>query len=146
MSEDEPVNGPRIAAKILSRMKPANRERILNAFELRAPELLKKVQESVFTFEDITQLTTQGIQLVANTVEHQDLVVSLSKAPEPVKKAFLENISERRAKLINEDISANINQVKLTDVEAAQKKILDIIDKLRNNGQIKTQSTDDVWV
>lgn len=148
MTKDEKVDGARIAAKILSRMAPENRSRVMKAMTARDPEVMLRVKEAVFTFNDIPSLNGPGLQLVANTVEHKDLVLSLSNAPKEVQKAFLENMSTRKAKLVSEDIQAlpaQPTQLK-KDVEEARRKILDIIEKLRGSGQIRTHDNSDTWV
>lgn len=146
MSKDEEVNGARIAAQILSRMKPDNRERVVKAMTRRAPEIMIKVKEAIFTFNDIPNLNAQGLQLLANTVEHRDLVLSLADAPKPVAEAFLTNMSGRKAQIISEDIAVAAQKGSPKDIEGARKRILDIIEKLRSEGQIRSEDNQDIWV
>jgi flagellar motor switch protein FliG len=144
-TEDEKVNGPAIAAKILQAMPQEHRGKILKAMEAKAPELSIKVADNMFNFNDIASLTTQGVQVLLGAIDHRDLVMSFKTASPQVKEMFLSNMSERKAAIVNDDF-LTLGKVKLTDVEDAQRRILKILDDLRTSGQIRSQSKNDVWV
>lgn len=143
--KDEKVDGAKIAADILNRMQSKNRDRILRDMETRDPEILVKVQEKLFDFNDIASLTPQGMQVLIKSIEHNDLIMSLKTASIEVKEAFFTNMTERKAALVKEDFES-LPKVKLTDVEDAQRRIIKKLDELRSSGQIRTQSKNDVWV
>lgn len=144
-NEDEEVDGPRIAAKIISRLPSETRARVLQSMGEVAPEILEKVQSVIVDFNDVATLSSQGAQTLINTIEHKDLVLSLKTASEEVKNTFLQNMSKRKADLVQEDLGT-LGRVKLKDVEAAQRRILDTLENLRNEGKVRTQSKNDIWV
>lgn len=139
------MDGAKIAAQILSKMPVANRERLLKAMESKDPDIVVKVQDNLFDFNDIATLASQGVQILIKSIEHSDLVLSLKTASAEVKNAFFTNMTERKAALVKDDFNA-LPKVKLSDVEDAQRRILKILDDLRSSGQIRTQSKNDVWV
>lgn len=144
-SPDEVVDGAGIAAKILNSMRPAARERIVKAIQAAQPEVAVKIEEKLFNFEEISDLQPQSVQILIKEIEHRDLVLSLKTASENVKKVLFENMSDRRRQIVEEDFSA-LPQVKLRDVEEAQRRIMTKLSALRTSGLLKTQSKNDIWV
>ncbi len=144
-NEDEKVDGPRIAAQILKSMAVSKKERLVQAIEQKAPRLAEKIAENLFRFDDIADLTPQGVQVLIKEIEHDDLVLSFKLASTGVKNIFLKNMSERKRALTESDIDA-LPPVKKSEVEEAQKRILAKLDILRTQGLIRTQSPNEVWV
>ena len=142
---DEAIDGASVAAKILNSMRPSNRERIVKAIQARQPDLAVKIEEKLYNFEEIADLQPQGVQILLKEISHTDLVLSLKTASDTVKTVLFENMTERR-KLIVEDDFANLPQVKLRDVEEAQRRIMQKLTALRTAGLLKTQSKNDIWV
>jgi flagellar motor switch protein FliG len=144
-NEDEKVNGPRIAAQILKNMKLSSKEKIVKAIEKRSPGLAKSINENLFRFDDITELTPQGIQTLVKEAEHDDLVLSLKLASPKAREVILQNMSERKKNLVESDFES-LGQVRKSEVEEAQKRILGILEQLRSQGLVRSQATSEVWV
>lgn len=145
MSEDESINGPKIAAAILNRMKGPAKERIVRAIQQREPELAVRIEENLFNFEELTELTPQGMQLLLQSVSQSDLVLSLKTASGQVREAVLRNMSERRQQILLDEL-AGLPPVRISEVEQAQRRILQVLDELRSLGKLRTQSKNDIWV
>lgn len=145
MSEDEKVNGPKLAADILSRMESSARERIVKRIEAQDPQLAAKIHQNIFTFENIPEINEKGVQTLLKEINHDDLVLSLKKAPEQVRSTFYKNMSERKRTLVKEDLAA-LDPVPVPQVEEAQRRILAKVDELRTRGEILTESDHDIWV
>ena len=143
--EDEKVDGAKIAAQILSHMPQQHREKVMKAMERSDPAITVRVHDLMFNFNDIASLTGQGVQLLINSIDHKDLVLSLKTASPEVKDSFYSNMSERKAHLVKDDFTA-LPKVRVNEVEEAQKRILKTLDELRSSGQIRTQNKNDVWV
>lgn len=137
MSKDEEVNGARIAAQILNAMDPARKERIVSSIKEKVPNLAVKIEENLWRFEDIEDLPSKGLQLLVQSVNHHDLILSMKATTPAVRDAILRNVSERKAALVNDDF-ANLPPVKLEEVQAAQKRILIILEELRSQGKIQS--------
>ncbi len=144
-NEDEKVNGPRIAAQILKNMKLSSKEKIVKAIEKRSPGLAKSINDNLFRFDDIIELTPQGVQTLVKEVEHDDLVLSLKLASPKAKEVILQNMSERKKNLVESDFES-LGQVRKSEVEDAQKRILGILEQLRSQGLVRSQATSEVWV
>lgn len=145
MTQDETVNGPRIAAEILNRMNSGRRERIVQAITKSDPEIAKKITVNLFTFEDIATLSTQGVQLLIKEVEQRDLVLSLKSTTAKLKEFLFSNMTERKRASVQDDFKA-LPPVLAGEVEDAQRRILDRLDQLRTSGKILTRGEHDTWV
>jgi len=143
--EDEKVNGPKIAADILKKMTTAQKAKIVEAIEIKSPNLAKKITESLFSFEDIKELTPQGVQILIKEIDHNDLVMSFKLASPEIQNIFLKNMSERKKSMLQSDFET-LPPVKKLEVEDAQKRILARLDELRTQGIIRTQSPNELWV
>jgi len=145
MSDDEPIDGPRVAAQILKHLPSADQERLVEALRESNPEIARQVRDNLFTYEDIASLSTQGIQVLLRQVEHSDLVISLKRTSEKLKQLFFENMSERKRHIVEEDFAA-LPAAPLSDIEAAQHRIVAKVEELRTTGSIRSESAKDVWV
>lgn len=144
-SRDEKVDGAKIAAQILSSMKSAHKEKLVNAIQRADPTIAAKIQEKMLRFDDIAELTPPGVQLLIKEVQHSDLVLSLKTAGPAVKEVLFKNMSERKRQTINEDLAA-LPPTKLSDIEEAQMRIARKLDELRTAGLAKSANSQDVWV
>lgn len=89
----------------------------------------------MFIFEDIITLDSRSIQRVLREVENHDIALALKGSSEEVQKVIYSNMSKRLADMIKEDIEY-MGPVRLKDVEEAQQKIVNIIRKLEDAGEI----------
>ncbi len=143
--KDEAVNGPKIAALILSRMKGAQKERIVKAIQNSDPAIATKIEENLFNFDEIADLPNASVQVLLQNISPKDLVVSLKTASEKVKTIIFLNMSERKQQIVKDDFQA-LAPTRLSDVEEAQRRILGKLDELRTAGLLRTQSKNDIWV
>ena len=142
--KDEAVDGPKIAAEILKRMSSVDQKRLVKAIKDEAPAIAVKIEENLYHFDEIAELTPKSVQLLINHIQHTDLVVSFKTASETVKSAFLANMSERKKAQVQDDF-ASLLPTRLSDVEAAQRRILDKMEELRKEGLIHSTDKKDVW-
>ena len=89
----------------------------------------------MFVFEDILLLDDRAIQRVLRDVENSDLGIALKGANEDVQNAIFNNLSKRLAAMIKEDMEF-MGPVRMKDVEEAQQKIVAVIRKLEDAGEI----------
>jgi flagellar motor switch protein FliG len=80
-------------------------------------------------FAKIERLPARDLQNLLREVPHRDIAISLKAAEEPVRQRILENVSERKLEMVTEDIS-HLPQVEVSDVEAAQARILKRLEEL----------------
>lgn len=139
----EVVDGPAIAAAILKAMPAPERERIMQAIELRSPQLAKQIEDrSVAPMQDITELSNKHLQRLVQSVNQRDLAVSLISATEEIRSAVMSNVSERKRRMLEEDLAilAGSSQI---EIKEAQMKVRRMIEELRSGalGGSKQQSS-----
>ena len=103
--------------------------------EIEEPELADEIRRKMFVIKDILLLDNRAIQTVLREVENNELAVALKNANEDVQKVSFDNLSSRLASMIKEDMEF-MGPVRLKDVEDAQQKIVNIIRKLEDAGEI----------
>lgn len=143
--EDEKVDGPKVAAKILGAMDEGRRKRIETQLSKREPGLAKEILSHLMTFEDLANLTEKSFPVLIAAIEQKDLVVAMKKCPSGLKVQFLRAMSERRRKAVEDDL-AHLPQQTEQSIEEAKKRILEVVDQLRSHGKIFSRDPNDVWV
>lgn len=133
--ETETVGGLKSLVDILNSVDRSTEKNIINVLEDRQPELAEEVKSNLFIFEDIINLDKTSIQRILREVENEDLVLSLKGASEEVAKVVFSNMSSRASEMIQEDIKF-MGPVRLSTVEEAQQKIVGIIRRLDEAGEI----------
>ncbi len=129
------AGGVKSLVEVLNRVDRTTEKTIIEALEIQDPELAEEVKKLMFVFEDIVQLDDRAVQLVLREVDLHDLALALKGAGEEVFNKIERNISKRAAQMLKEDIEY-MGPVRLRDVEEAQQKIVAIIRKLEEQGQI----------
>ena len=129
------VGGVDAIVAILNTVDRATEKHIMETLEIEEPELADEVRKKMFVFEDILLLDDRAIQRVLRDVDNKDLAVALKIANEEVKTVVFRNQSKRLAAMIQEDMEF-MGPVRMKDVEEAQQKIVGIIRKLEDNGEI----------
>jgi flagellar motor switch protein FliG len=136
------VGGLQPLVEIINRADRATERLILEGLESRNPQLAEEVRSMMFMFEDITSLDDRAVQLVLRQVETGDLAVALKGVREEVRQKVLQNLSERAAENLADEIEV-LGPVRLTMVEEAQAKVLQVIRSLEESGQLVIQRSGD---
>ncbi len=129
------AGGVKSLVEILNRADRATEKTILEALEVQDPELAEEVKKLMFVFEDIVHLDDRAVQLVLREVDSHDLALALKGAGEEVMAKIERNMSKRAAQILKEDIEY-MGPVRLRDVEEAQQRIVAVIRRLEEQGQI----------
>ncbi|MDA5107383.1 MULTISPECIES: flagellar motor switch protein FliG [Brevibacillus] len=108
---------------------------ILDSLEIQDPELAEEIKKRMFVFEDIATLDNRSIQRVIRDVENADLQLALKVASEEVREVIFRNMSKRMADTFKEEMEF-MGPVRLRDVEEAQSRIVAIIRRLEEAGEI----------
>ncbi len=108
---------------------------ILDSLEIQDPELADEIKKRMFVFEDIVTLDNRAIQRVIRDVENDDLLLSLKVASEEVKEIVFSNMSQRMVETFKEEMEI-MGPVRLRDVEEAQSRIVGVVRKLEEAGEI----------
>ena len=134
----ERAGGVETIAEILNLVDRTTEKGILENLEEEDPDLVEQIRRLMFVFEDIINVNDKGIQQVLKEVEHEELALALKTASEELKAKIFKNMSERAATLIKEDMEF-MGPVRLADVEAAQQRIVDIVRRLEESGDVIIQ-------
>ena len=129
------IGGVDSVVEILNTVDRGTEKHIMETLEIEEPELADEIRKKMFVFEDILLLDDRAIQRVLREVENSDLGVALKGANEQVQNAIFKNLSSRLAVMIKEDMEF-MGPVRMKDVEEAQQKIVNIIRKLEDAGEI----------
>ncbi len=134
----EKAGGVEAAAAILNLADRSTEKGILETLETEDPDLVEQIRRLMFVFEDILLVNDKGIQAVLKEVENDDLSLALKTASEDLQGKILGNMSERAADLVRKNMEY-MGPVRLSDVEAAQQKIVDIVRRLEDAGELFIQ-------
>jgi len=129
------VGGVETVAEILNLCDRASEKAIMEGIEAQDPELVEEIRRLMFVFEDILKVDDKGIQSVLKEIENDELALALKTASEALKQKIFGNMSSRAADLIREEMEF-MGPVRVSDVEAAQQRIVDVVRRLEDAGEI----------
>jgi flagellar motor switch protein FliG len=131
----EKAGGVDTVAEILNLADRSTEKGIMEGLEAEDPDLVEQIRRLMFVFEDILLVNDKGIQSVLKEVDNDELSLALKTASEELKQKIFKNMSERAAQLIQEDMQY-MGPVRVSDVESAQQKIVDVVRRLEDAGEI----------
>lgn len=129
------AGGVRSVAEIMNRMDRSTEKVVMEKMEEEAPELADDIKRLMFVFDDIMLLDDRAIQMVMKGVDQKDIVLALKGATEAVKAKILKNMSTRAKQMILEDMEV-MGPVRLKTAEEAQQKIINVVRRLEETGEI----------
>ncbi|NLX22847.1 MAG: flagellar motor switch protein FliG [Phycisphaerae bacterium] len=132
------VGGVEAVAEMLNLSDRATEKGILETLEAEDPDLVEQIRRLMFVFEDILLVNDKGIQAVLKEIDHDELALALKTASDDMKEKIFSNMSERAAVLIKEEMEY-MGPVRLSDVESAQQRIVDVVRRLEDAGEIILQ-------
>jgi flagellar motor switch protein FliG len=127
--------GVKAAAKIMNFTKTELESTVMKGLEDLDPDLMLKIQDNMFTFENLTAVDNKGIQVLMRNVEPDQLMTALKGASEAVLDRFLSNMSERARGMFKDDMDAK-GPLRISQVEDAQKQIMRMARKLSDAGDL----------
>ena len=129
------AGGLEVAVEILNRVDRATERTIMAALEEDDPELAEEIRKRMLVFEDIITLTDRDVRLVIQQVDSKDWQYALKTASDSVKSKLFRNMSKRQVEAILEDMEF-LGPVRLKDVEDAQQRVVAVIRRLEEAGEI----------
>ncbi len=129
------AGGVQAIVDILNSVDRGTERHILESLEVQDRNLAEEIKNRMFVFEDIINLDPVAIQRFIREVENSEMALALKSATDEVKDAILDNMSSRMKEMLLEDIEY-MGPVRLKDVEEAQQKIVNVIRKLEEAGEI----------
>ena len=136
VSQDlERAGGVESVAGILNFCDRTTEKGILENLEEADPDMVEQIRRLMFLFEDIIHVNDKGIQAVLKEVDNDELALALKTASEGLQEKIFKNMSERASTMIRENMEF-MGPVRLADVEAAQQRIVDIVRRLEESGEV----------
>lgn len=129
------TGGISAVVEVLNEVDRSTERTILDTLEIQDPELADEIKKRMFIFDDIVILDDRAIQRVIREVENEDLRLALRVAGDEVKDIIFKNMSQRMAETFKEEMEF-MGPVRLRDVEEAQMRIVGIIRRLDEVGEI----------
>lgn len=129
------TGGIETVVEVLNSVDRSTERTILDALEIQDPELAEEIKKRMFVFEDIVTLDNRSIQRVIRDVENEDLQYALKVANEEVREVVFKNMSQRMAETFKDEMEF-MGPVRLRDVEEAQTRIVSVIRRLEEAGEI----------
>lgn len=127
--------GIEAVVQVLNGVDRTTERTILDTLEIQDPELAEEIKKRMFVFEDIVTLDARAIQRIIREVSNEDLLLSLKVSSDDVKEMVYRNMSQRMVESFKEDMEF-MGPVRLRDVEEAQSRIVGIIRRLEDMGEI----------
>ena len=131
----EKAGGVSTVSEILNLADRATEKAIMEGLEADDPELVEEIRRLMFVFEDILKVDDKGIQSILKEIDNDELGLALKTASQELQNKIFKNMSERAATLIKEDMQY-MGPVRVSDVEQAQQRIVDIVRRLEDAGDI----------
>lgn len=137
------VGGPRAVAEIFNRLGQKAAKSTIAYIEQIDEQLATSIKEMMFTFEDIEKLDNNAIREVLKVIDKKDLMLAMKSASEELKQKFLGNMSQRAGEGFLEELQF-LGAVKVKDVESAQRKVVEQVQSLSEQGIIQLGEEEDM--
>ena len=137
--------GVKTAAKIMNFTKVELEGKIMEGVSKIDEELALRIQDNMFTFDNLSGLDNRSIQTLMRNIDQEQLMIAFKGADEMVKDKFMANMSQRARAMFLDEMEAK-GPLRITDVESAQKQIMRIARKLSDKGEIVLSGRGDDFV
>ncbi len=131
----EKIGGVETVAEMLNLTDRTTEKGVMEGLEAEDPDLVEQIRRLMFVFEDVLLVDDRGIQSVLKEIDNDELALALKTASEELREKIFKNMSERASQLIAEDMQF-MGPVRVADVEAAQQRIVDVVRRLVDAGEI----------
>ncbi len=129
------MGGVKVAAEIMNYLNGETEIAVMEGLKSYDEELAQKIMDTMFVFDDIIEIDDKGIQVMLREVQSETLIVALKGTTAEMREKIFKNMSSRAAEMMREDLDSK-GPVKLSEVEAQQKLMLQIVRRLADEGQI----------
>lgn len=131
----EKVGGVARVAEMLNLCDRSTERTIMEGVEGQDPELVEEIRRLMFVFEDILLVDDRGIQAVLKQVDQKELCLALKTASDALRAKIFSNMSSRASEMVREEMEY-MGPVRVSEVEAAQQRIVDLVRRLEDAGEI----------
>lgn len=129
------VGGIDYIAEVMNSIDRSSEKYIFDELSRKDPKLTEEIRKRMFVFEDIMVLDSFSIQRFIKEVETKDMAVALKGSNKDVASVIFANMSQRMADTVRSEMEY-LHNLRVRDVEEAQQKIVAIIRRLEEEGEI----------
>jgi flagellar motor switch protein FliG len=129
------MGGVKVAAEIMNYFNGEIEATSMEGLKNYDEELAQQIMDTMFVFDDIIEIDDKGIQVMLREVQSETLIIALKGTTAEMREKIFKNMSSRAADMMREDLESK-GPVKLSEVEAQQKQMLQIVRRLADEGQI----------
>ena len=127
--------GVRMVADLLNTLEKNDSKEILANIEERNPILGAEIRKKMFSFDDLIRLELSDLQRIMREVDSGDITLSLKSVTESLREFILQAVSKRAAETLVEELEM-MGPVKVTEVEAAQERVIQVVRRLEEQEEI----------
>jgi flagellar motor switch protein FliG len=127
--------GPKIVADIVNFLEPRIETAVMSEIKTVDPDLGAKIQDLVFVFDNLIELDDRSMQELLRQISSDRLLLAIKGADDRLRDKIFSNMSQRAAEMLRDDLEASL-PVRLSEVEGAQREILDTARRLSDEGTI----------
>jgi flagellar motor switch protein FliG len=129
------MGGVKVAAEIMNYFGGDVETSVMEGLRNYDEDLAQQIMDTMFVFDDIINIDDKGIQVMLREVQSETLIIALKGTTAEMREKIFKNMSSRAAEMMREDLESK-GPVKLSEVEAQQKQMLQIVRRLADEGQI----------
>jgi len=129
------LGGVDYVADVMNHVDRSNERKIFDELDKVNPDLSKSIRDKMFIFENILDMDDRSVQRFIRDCDAKDIVYALKTASDEMKQVFFSNMSKRMAETVRGDLEITTN-VRLKEVEGAQPRIVNIIRRLGDAGEV----------
>lgn len=133
--DDSELGGLNYIADIMNNVDRKTEKQILDELYKKSPDLTDEIRKLMFVFEDIVHLDDTSVQRFLRDVDNKDLCIALKAANEEVRQLIFNNMSSRVREQVEQDIQY-LKNIRMSDVEEAQQRIVSTIRSLEEAGEL----------
>jgi flagellar motor switch protein FliG len=122
-------------AEIFNNLDRNSETKFMSMLEANMPDAAARIKDMMFTFEDLVKIDSKGIQRLLRDVEKSRLTLALKGASDEIKNVLFSSMSQRAAKIIEEDLMA-LGSVRVKEVDTARSEVVAVAKKLIEAGEI----------
>ena len=135
LSKTQKQDSNQMLAEIFKNFDRVNEAKYMSMLEEKAPEAADKIKSLMFTFDDLIKVTPQSIQVILRVIDKSKLAIALKGSSDAVKQLFINAMSQRAAKILQEEMEA-LGPVRIKDVDEAQSGIIKVVKDLATKGDV----------
>lgn len=135
LTKTQKYESDELIAEVFNNFDRTNETKFMTMLEQSAPEAAEKIKSLMFTFDDLIKVDPVGIQAILRNIDKSKLALALKGSSTEVRNLFLNNMSQRASKILQEDMSS-MGPVRLRDVDEAQVEIIAKTKELIASGEV----------